>query len=313
MADEAVLRIVVQGGGTGVPSGGGAGGPNVTPGGGYPAGRPPTARGPGAPSSLPFVPQLGGPFGAALSALGAPLAIGAIIKGLDDAVKKLTASIESIGKIANMMASPDANPAAFVQQFGSSVGDFSKQIAGDIPIVGQFGQAIGAAITAVGAFMNQLDGMVARYAKFSPALAQAQAEANIQKLMDDMRRAQEVTPALVEYLRSRTELQAKFEDMKVRFLTRVMPLVITIVDGIGTMMEVVEDIADTLTDVRALIPGMPEQTAEEIEKRRERTAARERRRPSPAEIILRQNMPDLMNFLSELERNARQYDPGFFR
>jgi len=55
-------------------------------------------------------------------------------------------------------------------------------------------------------------------------VALAQAQAQVIATLGDLRRAQEAGPQLAEYIRARTELQQKWEDMKVRLLQRIVPM-----------------------------------------------------------------------------------------
>lgn len=201
-----------------------------------------------------------GAEGGGVGALGAAGPVGMAIAGVflfDRALKSLTATvtntISAVGSFAAKMISPDANPATFIAAVGDTFTQIGNTLSGTIPIIGTllggFASALGAAVNAVAGFMRALDGMVDRYAAYSPALAQAQAMADVTQMLADFRRAQQVTPELVQYLRTRTELQQKFEDAKIKFLIRMMPTAIKIMGLTEKLVPFVEAIVNILSGI----------------------------------------------------------------
>lgn len=108
---------------------------------------------------------------------------------------------------------------------GSAISTFSSALAVAAPEVAAVGQAAGAAVAGLGGLTEAIDGLVKRYGRYSPAVAQAEAMAQVQQVMQDMRRAQEATPDLVRFIQQRQDLQNKIEDVKIRLLKTAMPLI----------------------------------------------------------------------------------------
>ncbi len=224
----------------------------------------------------------GGGAGGALAAI--PV-IGAVVAGLvllSEGIKKTAAAF---GKFAVGLVSPDDNPASMVE----NIGGFVKGLGDAVPILGTFVSVLGTAISTVGQFMRAMDGMVERYAAFSPELAQAQAMADIVQVMGDFRRAQEVTPELLQYLQTRTEMQQKFEDAKIRFIQKMMPTAIKVMEMTEKLLPLVEVIVDIISAILNLIPGVGDKVDEIRKKMDKDDTAMDFQLPT--DIILNQRRP----------------------
>lgn len=102
--------------------------------------------------------------------------------------------------------------------------------------------AIGAIVTdIVKGLAEDINKSVERYGEFNPAIAQAQAMAEMVKIMGDMRRAQEYGPALVEFVKAQTEMQQRAEDIKMKFMLLVIPMVTTIMNGVSAILGIAQD------------------------------------------------------------------------
>lgn len=169
-----------------------------------------------------FAPQGGAFAGAASSVaaaagpIGIGLAIGEIInKTGQSAVRGATAPFIAA-------ASTDTNPAVIINAAGEAL----KSV---IPIAGEM-------VTSFAALMNAIDGTAKRYGEFSPQIAQAQAMAEVNHTMGEIRRAQESGPELARFVQMQGRLQEKFEDIKIKVLMKILPLVEAIGDAIEGLM-----------------------------------------------------------------------------
>ncbi len=198
----------------------------------------------------PWNPEPGNPFSkrkpggleGLVTDIGPATVIGAVVYAAEKLKEQIVNTVSAMKGLALAFVNPDANPAAMVQ----SMGGFVSKLTEAIPIVGQFGGMLGGALNALGEFMNALDGIVNRYAQYSPQLAAAQAQAEVTQTLNDIRRAQEVTPALLRYINSRTELQQKFEDAKIKFINAATPLITLLMESLGNLFENVGNLGSAM-------------------------------------------------------------------
>jgi hypothetical protein len=109
-----------------------------------------------------------------------------------------------------------------------------------IPALVGFAIAVGAAALAAKAFASMMDESVMKYAQYNPALAAAQAQAEVRTIFADMRRAQESEPQLAQYIQARFELQQSIEDLKVKFIQEAGPALSEILKVVVALMPLVE-------------------------------------------------------------------------
>lgn len=102
--------------------------------------------------------------------------------------------------------------------------------------------AIAATTIAFSAITGMMDKAVQRYGDYSPEVAQAQAMAEFRQTMNDMRRAQEHGSELARYVEAQTQMQEKFEELKMKLLMKIAPIIEAIFDILGGAMETVSDL-----------------------------------------------------------------------
>jgi hypothetical protein len=202
----------------------------------------------GVPRQLAPILSGGGVGGGA--GLGGLAAIGAVVYAVEKLKEQVERSVVAFKNLSLAMLNPDANPASFVQALGS----YTTEITKGVPIIEQFGGAVGGAINALGSFMRALDGMVERYAQYSPQLAAAQAQANVTQILGDIRRAQQAAPELIRYIKTRTELQQKIEDAKIRFLNVATPFITATLDMLTKMLEIMGGLENLPRVLNAFLP-----------------------------------------------------------
>ncbi len=176
-------------------------------------------------------------------------AVGAAVAAVEAFKAVVTGAAQALGSFVVAVVSPSDDPGQYLAALGQQVTKASQAfgILGGPMYV--FGGAIGAAIEAVAGFMQAMDGMVERFAQYSPQLAAAQVRGEVAQQIGDIRRAQEATPALLDYLDQRQEMQAKFEDAKMRMLTKMMPVAIKLMEIAVRMMPLVEIVVDLLAQL----------------------------------------------------------------
>lgn len=97
--------------------------------------------------------------------------------------------------------------------------------------------AIGAAAKAAAVVIGELDRAAERYGEYSPEVAQAQAMVEIRREMNNMRRAQESGTDLARYVQAQGQLQENFEEIKIKLLMAVAPLITTMAQTLNMILE----------------------------------------------------------------------------
>ncbi len=128
--------------------------------------------------------------------------------------------------------------------------------------------AVGAVVVAFGALTAALDASVERYAEFSPEIAQAQADVEIRRMGNDMRRSAEHGAELARYVESQGRMQEKFEETKMRILVKLAPIIESIFDTLGILAEGV-GILSNLGDLLSPLGAMSEAIRESVSMQRD--------------------------------------------
>jgi hypothetical protein len=214
---------------------------------------------------------------AVAGAAGLTASIG--LKALSDAV--MTA-VRSVSQFTVSMVSAAQGAAQIPQalgsasaQIGETVETFGKYAVGAGVALAFLNPVVGAAVVAFGAILyesgllgkilgelgksfgaliQEIEGHVQRYGEFNPQIALAQAQSEMIGMMNDIRRAQEIAPDLVRYIKARTDLEQKYEDMKIRILQQLMPLVTAGMGGIEAVLPLVEQL---ITIGRLILENTP--------------------------------------------------------
>ncbi len=174
----------------------------------------------------------------------------------------LLKATEAVVRFATVMADPSDDPSRPIAAFGSEmnkVGGFAVAagaglallnpvVGGAVAAVGALGMATGGLTSAFAELMQAVDGMVDRYGAYSPEIAQAQALAEVTQVLGDLRRSREVESNLASYVQARTELQQRFEDQKIKFMNQVLPLLITALDLISKITDIISIVQMAVPD-----------------------------------------------------------------
>lgn len=161
--------------------------------------------------------------------------IGLVLKAEQLVKDAVIGGIRSGGDTLNSAISPDANAARSVEALGENISRLN-------PIIGEM-------TSAFGRLMGTIDGVATRYAEFSPEIAQAQGAAEIRQTMGDLRRGQEAGGDLARYVEMQSNVQQKFEDVKIKVLLKILPIVEVIGTILGEAVSAGSNITDAITSV----------------------------------------------------------------
>jgi hypothetical protein len=145
-------------------------------------------------------------------------------------------AINVIGSAVRGTISTDTDPGSKINQFGEAIGGLN-------PIVG-------ATVQAFGALIQEIDKTVEKYGEYSPQIAQAQAIAEVRQTLGDMRRAQEAGDVLAKYVITKSDMQQKIEEIKMKALMQIVPVVTKILEVIEAIMPSGEGINTSISGLR---------------------------------------------------------------
>lgn len=117
-----------------------------------------------------------------------------------------------------------------LNKLGDTAGAAAAQLTAFVPAIAATGVAFGALTSAI-------DASVQKYGEVSPEVAQAQANAEIMHTLGDIQRGQEHGADLARYVESQARMQEKFEEAKMKFLSKIMPIIEAIFEFLGDIME----------------------------------------------------------------------------
>jgi hypothetical protein len=173
----------------------------------------------------------------------------AIIGGIKDV-------IGGAGSIASSIASPNADPSVPIYQLSDAASRAGEELTKYVPVLGYMTVATGEAGKALAGLMQNLDKTAQRYGEYSPEIAQAQAYAEIRQTMGDFRRAQESASELARYVYVQADLQQKFEDIKIKLLNQLLPIVTGILETLEAIMPSGEGIENAVGTLAGPLNGL---------------------------------------------------------
>lgn len=115
--------------------------------------------------------------------------------------------------------------------------------------------AIAATVVAFNKLTSELDKVTNKYGEYSAGIAQAQAGQEITRVLNDMRRAQQYEPQLVRYIQLQTEMEQRYEEVKIKILMALEPLAELGLEGINGILAVVQIIAGFMEQSGKLLKG----------------------------------------------------------
>lgn len=271
---------------------------------------PPTAGKFPPPATIPSAAPAEGPAAAVAAgatrlagALTSAATIAAAAVALNVALNAAMArTIEGLGRLAaaSVRAGTDIpTPLNEVGDLMKTIGFVTGGFSALFGVIGLPGVALGALTVAIGAttkafasLLQALDETVARYAEVTPQVAVAQALADVQMMMGDMRRGQLIAPEMVNYIEARTELQQRIEDIKVQFMKQLLPIATQGIQFLQGALDKGGEILEAMLEMGSHIPGIRDwvnQIRQNIQAMRD--AAQETGLELPTWAILAQQAP----------------------
>lgn len=112
---------------------------------------------------------------------------------------------------------------------------------------------------------RSIDSLVDRYAQYSPAIATAQAFAEVRQIFGDMRRANQLGTSFSRYIEVQSRLDQSFQDLKANVIESLTPTLIDLMTGLNVIIDslnkfsidnIVKAVVDSLTGQRPLVPDI---------------------------------------------------------
>lgn len=183
--------------------------------------------------------------GAGLASAAVPIAlvVGAAVAiktAVDQLVKGVAAAVR---EVLTTIASADADPAKPI----AALGEASTKAGEKLLVLGTHAVIVGETLKTLAAVMQAIDKTAERYGEYNPQIAQAQAVAEIRHVMGDLRRSQQISAEMARYIAARSDLQQKWEDIKVRLLNKLLPLITRILEMLEAAMAAGEGIGDSIS------------------------------------------------------------------
>jgi hypothetical protein len=188
--------------------------------------------------------------GAAVPEIAAVFALVAAAKQVASIGRDIaTAPVRAAGSVAMLAADPDANPAKSIAVIGDATKAVGDKLLTINPALGLLASVAGETASSMANLMNAVNATATRYGEYSPVIAQAQAQQEIKQVMGDMRRSQEAGPELARYLQMQGDLQQKFEDIKIKVLLKMLP----VITAMGNAMEVIMNVGGSIESAMAIV------------------------------------------------------------
>lgn len=185
---------------------------------------------------------------------GAAIALGKMV--VDAVIGGIKGVANTVTGVGTSIASADADPGKQLADLGEATSQVSATVTQFGFTLGIAGVVAGETAKSLGSLMQAIDKTAERYGEYSPQIAQAQAIAEIRQTMGDFRRAQEVGGEMAKYLMAQSDLQQKFEDVKVKLLVKILPLVTSAVQILEAIMPSGQGIEDAVSGVAAPLTAL---------------------------------------------------------
>lgn len=115
--------------------------------------------------------------------------------------------------------------------------DAAKAMSSVVPVAGAVAVALTALAVELGkAAYNEADRQANKYAEYSPKIAEAKALAEMREEMANMRRSQEAEDELSDFIQQQSEVQQKWEDVRVAIMKKVVPVLNAILSVLGWIL-----------------------------------------------------------------------------
>lgn len=206
----------------------------------------------------------------------------------------LASAIDSASKFSLALTSASTDISEPLTALGASARSTGAELTKWGNGMGIILEGVGAAAENFGRLLNNLNQMADRYASVNPNIAVAEAQAEVAMLLGDIRRGQQAAPELTRYIQARTEIQQKYEDMKIAYMERLLPLVNTVLEYISEHMPNKEQVEGTLNNLELgsqLMGGNLLGAWNTLQRWREEWNANKDESQSPADLIMNNPNP----------------------
>ncbi len=171
-----------------------------------------------------------GPLGA-VGGIGVTLAIDQAVKS---AIKGI---IGGGGGILTGIASTGDPAHKTVTQLSGAISSFGEKI----PVIGQALVIVGEVGKVIGGLMETFMRTAERFGEYNPFIAQELALAEIRQVFNDVRRAQQAGPEMARMIREQSEMQQRFEELKMKIWMKILPILSNLLASINSILGVVTD------------------------------------------------------------------------
>lgn len=182
----------------------------------------------------------GGGIGGLADGAGPIGAVVAAAMATDKAIKDgIKSTIAAVGSGVSEAMTANGSVMKPVSAFGDAVSKAGEHM-------GPFSYGViaaGEGLKALSAITDGINETVKQYGDYSAPLAQSVAAADVRSTLGDLRRAQESGPELARYVRAQSDLQQKYEDVKVRLMEILVPRVTNILEKLEVIMTVIDNAA----------------------------------------------------------------------
>lgn len=153
-----------------------------------------------------------------------------------------------------------AKDASEASAMGNSAGAAAAALGGVVAVAA-------AVVVGFKALTAAMDTAVERYGGYSYDVSSAQADVEMKKVMNDMRRAEEHGPELAKYVVAQGQMQEKWEEAKIKLLMDIAPALEVIMEVLGNVAEGLGTVVKLLNPVKAIglsVSGLVQMKAEEL-------------------------------------------------
>lgn len=210
----------------------------------------------GLPNLLPKTPsrigEIAMPEGAGAGGMMGGLAaaapvIGTVMAIVSAVTKAAVGAVSMVGSAATTIADPSDDAGRSVTKLGEATAKAGESMFLLSPALSLLFQVAGEAGKQLGSFMQAVTGTAERYGEYNPEIATQQAMVEVQRTLGDLRRAQESGPELARFVQIQGDIQQKFEDIKIKLLTRLLEIVNPILQTLERILPSGEGISDAIT------------------------------------------------------------------
>lgn len=163
--------------------------------------------------------------------------------------------------LGRVMVDPASDPSATLYRLG----DVAESVGQSLPYVGSAAVVAGEALKGLGDLVWSIAANAERYGQYNPMIAQSLAIAEIRQTLGDMSRSREIDAEMAKYIEVQTDLQQKFEDMKVKALIKILPVLTRILELMEQTLPGAETIGEAVASLLQPISQLAEAAGQMVD------------------------------------------------